>query len=95
MANKKCSEFAIDGFQCVPFHACKGGEVVTSGAGTLGPRNTPGLDKLFDPLDSKCEDSQEICCRMPDWKDVPLEEQSEIPLPEEIPVRCLTELKEG
>ena len=95
LENKKCSEFAIDGFQCVPFNACKGGEVNTSGTGILGTRGTPVLETLFDPLDSKCDDSQESCCRMPDWKDVPLEKQSEIPLPEKIPVRCLAELKEG
>ena len=94
LENKKCSAFAIDGFQCVPFYACKGGEVVTSGASILSQRVST-LDQLFDPLDSKCDDLQEICCRMPDWKDVPLEKQSEIPLPDEIPVKCLAELKEG
>ena len=30
---KKCSEFANDGYRCVPFQACKDGEVVTNGAG--------------------------------------------------------------
>ena len=94
LENKKCSDFAIDGFQCVPFYACKGGEVITSGASILSQRVST-MDQLFDPLDSKCDDLQEICCRMPDWKDVPLEKQSEIPLPEEIPVKCLAELKEG
>ena len=96
LENKKCSEFAIDGFQCVPFYACKAGEVITSGASILSTRSVSGtLDQLFDPLDSKCDDLQEICCRMPDWKDVPLEKQSEIPLPEKIPNKCLAELKEG
>ena len=94
LENKKCSDFAIDGFQCVPFYACKGGEVITSGASILSQRVST-MDQLFDPLDSKCDDLQEICCRMPDWKDVPLEKQSEISLPEEIPVKCLAELKEG
>ena len=49
----------------------------------------------MDPLISKCPGDLEICCRHPDWKDVPLEKLSEIPLPEEIPVKCLAELKEG
>ena len=98
LENKKCSAFAIDGYQCVPFYACKGGEVITSGASILSTRHSGisgTLDQLFDPLDSKCDDLQEICCRMPDWKDVPLEKQSEIPLPEKIPNKCLAELKEG
>ena len=30
---KKCSEFGADGFRCVPFYACKGGEIITNGKG--------------------------------------------------------------
>ena len=30
---KKCSEFGADGFRCVPFYACKEGEIITNGAG--------------------------------------------------------------
>ena len=42
---------------------------------------------VFNPLDSKCEESLDMCCRHPDWKDVPLEQ--EIELPPKIPVECL------
>ena len=33
LENKKCSEFADEGFRCVPFYACKQGEVITNGRG--------------------------------------------------------------
>ena len=36
--NKKCSEFENDGYQCVPFFACKDGEIVTNGIGILATR---------------------------------------------------------
>ena len=42
---------------------------------------------MFNPLDSKCEESLDMCCRHPDWRDVPLEQ--EIELPPKIPVECL------
>jgi len=94
LENKKCSAYEIVGLcQCV-----KWGEVITSGADIMSQRDTffnVTYDQIFDPLDSKCDDLLENCCRMPDWKDVPLEEQSVIPLPEEILVKCLAELKEG
>ena len=46
---------------------------------------------VFNPLDSKCEESLDMCCRHPDWKDVPLEQ--EIELPPKIPVECLDEFE--
>ena len=46
-------------------------------------------EQVFNPLDSKCEESLDMCCRHPDWKDVPLEQ--EIELPPAIPVECLDE----
>ena len=33
LEEKSCSEFAGDGYRCVPFFACNGGEIVTNGAG--------------------------------------------------------------
>ena len=42
---------------------------------------------MFNPLESKCEESLDMCCRHPDWRDVPLEQ--EIELPPKIPVECL------
>ena len=36
--NKKCSEFENDGYQCVPFFACKNGEIVTNGIGIFATR---------------------------------------------------------
>ena len=46
---------------------------------------------VFNPLDSKCEESLDMCCRHPDWRDVPLEQ--EIELPPKIPVECLDEFQ--
>ena len=48
-------------------------------------------EQVFNPLDSKCEESLDMCCRHPDWKDVPLEQ--EIELPPKIPVECLDEFQ--
>ena len=47
-------------------------------------------DDTFNPLDSKCDDFLEICCRLPEWKDVPLEK--EILVPPRPPVKCIQEL---
>ena len=33
LAKKKCSEFANDGYRCVPFQACEEGEIKTDGRG--------------------------------------------------------------
>ena len=48
---------------------------------------------VFNPLDSKCEESLDICCRHPDWRDVPLEQ--EIELPPKIPVECLDQFTQN
>ena len=31
LANKKCSEFADEGYRCVPYYACNDGEILTHG----------------------------------------------------------------
>ena len=33
LENKKCTEFKEEGYRCVPFYACKGGEIITNGVG--------------------------------------------------------------
>ena len=60
----KCSEFAENGFRCVPFYACKGGTVITDrGSGILQTGKT-GLIHLVP--NSKCtNDKNEICCQHP------------------------------
>ena len=64
------------------------GEIITDGNGLLGTRRTVGL---FNPLDSKCEGSvTDICCRLPLYKDIPLNEEIELPPP--IPVECYDKL---
>ena len=67
LSGRNCTEFAEDGFRCVPFYACNGGEIITDGTSLIGIRSAE-----LAPLDSKCSAKNEICCRHPDWKDVPL-----------------------
>ena len=47
LEKKKCSEYKADGFRCVPFYSCKGGEIITDGRDILGVRGA-----IFNPLDS-------------------------------------------
>ena len=57
----------------------------------LGVRGSSECGTKFNPLDSKCDDYREICCRLPEWRDVPLEE--EIKLPPRPPAQCIKELR--
>ena len=82
LEKKKCSEFKEDGYRCVPFYSCKGGEIITDGRDILGVRGA-----IFNPLDSKCDDSYtDICCRHPDWRDVPFDQDIKLPPP--VPIEC-------
>ena len=31
--NKKCTDFADEGFRCIPYYACREGEIITNGSG--------------------------------------------------------------
>merc|ERR1712037_451816 len=78
MGKKKCSDFASEGFSCVPFYGCLAGEIITNGATLINTRGLNGRKRKkrsFDlgPLDAKCFCGTEICCRHPEYKDVPLE----------------------
>ena len=70
-ANKKCSDFQTDGFECVPFYACFAGEIITNGATLINIRNVGRRRKKrsidLGPLDSKCFCANEICCRLPEF----------------------------
>ena len=57
-----------------------GGEIITNGYGIADIRRRSSA-----LLDSKCSEILEICCRHPDWKDVPLETYVEIENP---PAEC-------
>ena len=68
------------------FHICKGGEIITTGASIFSERTSA----LFQPLDSECPPSENgwsVCCRLPEWIGVPIEQ--EVPLPPPIPTECL------
>ena len=53
-----------------------GGQIITSGYGIADIRRRSSA-----LLDSKCSEILEICCRHPDWRDVPLETYVEIENP--------------
>merc|ERR1712008_532165 len=76
-AKKKCSDFESDGFSCVPFYGCLAGEIITNGATIINIRGLKGRRKKrsidLGPLDAKCFCGSEICCRHPEYKNVPLE----------------------
>lgn len=76
-AKKKCSDFESDGFICVPFYGCLAGEIITNGASIINIRGLKGRRKKrsidLGPLDAKCFCGSEICCRHPEYKNVPLE----------------------
>lgn len=57
-----------------------GGEIITNGYGIADIRRRSSA-----LLDSKCSEILEICCRHPDWRDVPLETYVEIENP---PAEC-------
>jgi len=75
-SNRNCTDFEQDGYRCVPFYGCKGGQIITSGYGIADIRRRSSA-----LLDSKCSEILEICCRHPDWRDVPLETYVEIENP--------------
>merc|ERR1712008_130447 len=76
-ANKKCSDFELDGFSCVPFYGCLAGEIITNGATIINIRGLKGRRKKrsidLGPLDAKCFCGTEICCRHPEYRNVSLE----------------------
>jgi len=84
-SDRNCSEFAVDGYRCAPFFACKGGEIIANGVGLLNIRHEDigrvSRTVALDPAMSKCEKGLEICCRHPDWRDVPPETYIEIGKP--------------
>merc|ERR1712008_221332 len=76
-AKKKCSDFKSDGFSCVPFYGCLAGEIITNGATLINTRGLNGRKRKkrsidLGPLDARCFCGSEICCRHPEYKDVPL-----------------------
>ena len=76
-AKKKCSDFASDGFSCVPFYGCLAGEIITNGATLINTRGLNGKRRKkrsidLGPLDARCFCGTDICCRHPEYKDVPL-----------------------
>ena len=38
-SDRNCSEFAVDGYRCAPFFACKGGEIIANGVGLVNIRH--------------------------------------------------------
>ena len=96
-SERSCDEFAEDGYRCAPFYACKGGEIIVNGAGLTNIRSTDSKpvsrQVALDPTVSKCNEALDICCRLPEWRDVPPDTFIEIP---KVPEKFISEhCKEG
>merc|ERR1712241_553497 len=61
------------------------GEIIVNGAGLTNVRqaDTPIVARTaaLDPTLSKCDSYLELCCRLPEWRDVPPETYVEIKKP--------------
>jgi len=68
--SNNCTDYADQGFRCVPYYSCEDGEIVIDGAGLFNPRL--GSDPLLDAENSKCPGHLEMCCRHPDWSGLPI-----------------------
>jgi len=68
--SNNCTDYADQGFRCVPYYSCEDGEIVIDGAGLFNPRL--GSDPLLDAENSKCPGHLEMCCRHPDWFGIPI-----------------------
>ena len=64
-----CSDYASQGFQCVPYYECdEFGEIITDGGeGLIDIRGSFGLSIEIDVEQSKCEGYIDVCCRHPDF----------------------------
>ena len=62
----------MDGYRCVPFYGCTNGEIITNGKNVIDIRS---FSVALDPQTSICPGDLEVCCRHPDWRDVPLTTQ--------------------
>merc|ERR1712115_75671 len=64
----KCSDYADQGYDCVPYYQCHNGTIVTDGNGLIDIRNGFGI---LSPEDSKCEGFLDVCCLDPDFSAPP------------------------
>ena len=64
-----CSDYASQGFQCVPYYECdEFGEIITDGGeGLIDIRSSFGVSIEIDVEQSKCEGYIDVCCRHPDF----------------------------
>jgi len=65
---EKCSDYADQGYDCVPYYQCHNGTIVTDGHGLIDIRNGFGI---LSPEDSKCEGFLDVCCQDPDFSAPP------------------------
>ena len=83
-----CKEFDVDGYRCVPYYGCYNGEIITNGKGVINIRSGRSISFELNPLDSLCPGDLEVCCRHPDWRNVPLTTNVVIKKP---PQECASE----
>lgn len=60
--NKRCEEFADLGFQCVPLHQCKNGNVEPRGSG-VKIVNLRTIGREDEAIGSKCKNILDVCCQ--------------------------------
>ena len=71
-SSKKCQDFSENGYRCVPEYACKNGEVIINKPKPIHSNLSRMILLLYNEY-SKCPGTDEVCCKHPDWKNVPLE----------------------
>ena len=78
---KNCEDYADVGYRCTPYYSCLDGEIITDGGGLFNPRFGGLSDVELNPDTSKCPGDIEMCCRLPEYADVPVEEIIKIHAP--------------
>merc|ERR1719510_2588556 len=69
--SNKCDFYReTEGFECVPYYQCDGGQIITDGAGLIdirfGGSEEPEV-AVLDATDLMCPGSLDICCKDPDF----------------------------
>merc|ERR1719326_2368706 len=73
--SNKCDFYReTEGFECVPYYQCEGGQIITDGAGLIDIRFGGGSEEpefaVLDATDLMCPGSLDICCKDPDFAPV-------------------------
>jgi hypothetical protein len=75
-AFENCEEYSGFGFECVPYYQCHNGSIITDGKGLIDIRNGFGT---LDPVASKCPGLLDVCCKDPEFIELPPQEPEYTP----------------